>query len=123
MNPLSSSPNQSAQQDVRARPSQLRLVLSSGVIAVFIALFLRFCFPGGIELSGDQNAQVVAAENFVRDGDFLVPLHWTHARGVHVKVPGDYRQRLAWFPPGYSALLAVGIGAGLNAAQSATLLY
>jgi len=98
--------------------------LYSGLgFAVAITLVFWAIFHRGIELSGDQNVQVIAADSLLEHGDLLVPLHHTRAQDLTVEMPGNYLHRLAWFPPGYSLLLVVGAKVGLSLAQSATCVF
>ena len=93
--------------------------------AVFIAIacgsVALALYGWRIELSGDQNPQVVAAQSLLTESRLLVPPHPMSARET-VHPPEDLRQTLFWFPPGYSLLLA-GLTALTGSSVSASAAF
>jgi len=90
-----------------------------------IGLFLIYisAYPCRIELSGDQTAQVAAAESLLWEGAYKVPLHEAYGPAFVVNIGSDLRQPLRWYPPGYSIALYALAKLGLSFAGSALLLF
>lgn len=93
------------------------------ILAMLLVVLQRAVYPNSVYVSGDQNAQILAAKALVQDGDLLAPPRPHQASSLSITVPGDYRMRLAWFMPGYSVELSLLMLLGLSAAKAATAIY
>jgi len=98
---------------------RLRLPLMAFAVCVMYACV----YPLGIELSGDQTAQVVAAESLLHEDSYKVSLHESYGPAVVVDIGADLRQPLRWYPPGYSVALFVLARAGLSLAGAALVIF
>jgi len=90
-----------------------------GLAACFLSLGL---YGHRLILSGDQSIQLVAAESILAGEGLKVPPPSLSGE-VRLEAAFDLREKLAWYPPGYSALLALLVGFGLPISAAALAIY
>ncbi|MCU1292461.1 MAG: hypothetical protein JWP08_1311 [Bryobacterales bacterium] len=99
--------------------SKLRL----GFVACLLVLSYAIFYPRHIELGGDQNSAVIAAQSLLEDGTYRVPLHEAYGPESSVEVGADMRQTLKWYPPGYTLVLYGLAKLGLTLAAGALVVF
>ena len=97
--------------------------LKRGIVAFLLVLAYALFYPRHIELGGDQNAAVIAAQSLLEDGTYRVPLHEAYGPESSIEVGADMRQTLKWYPPGYTLVLYGLAKFGLTLATGALVAF
>ena len=97
--------------------------LKLGIVALLLVLAYALLYPRHIELGGDQNSAVIAAQSLLEEGAYRVPLHEAYGPESSIEVGADMRQRLKWYPPGYTLVLYGLAKFGLTLAAAAFVAF
>jgi hypothetical protein len=95
------------------------IALLAGITACILSYLI---YGTHVLLSGDQSPQIVAAESLANGEGLLIP-PMQMPEGSMVKTGGDYREKLFWYPPGYSLLLAFFTCMGSSIAGASLILF
>jgi hypothetical protein len=106
-------------QIIKSRVHSCIIGIAFGIIA---CLFSFILYGDRVLLSGDQSIQLVAAESILAGDGLKVPPTSLPA-GVSWTPTVDLREKLVWFPPGYSSLLAFLGWCGLSFPAAALALF